>query len=202
MPHIRRPQLKGAAHVVLRIRRGLPWLRTPKTWRVLERCFRSGKKKDGFRLVEFSVQQDHLHLIVEAESRIRLARAIQGLSIRIAKALNRFWRRRVGSVFTDRYFALAIREWKQAWRAIRYVLQNGRKHGAWTATDRPDPFSSGRWYPGWRVHAFCRPLRRSPVERAQGLDLLMIPVIGLAEVPGPRHDFGESSELIAATLAT
>jgi REP element-mobilizing transposase RayT len=71
VPHVRRPQLKGAAHVVLRIRRGLPWLRTPKTWRVLERCFRSGKKKDGFRLVEFSVQQDHLHLIVEAESRIR-----------------------------------------------------------------------------------------------------------------------------------
>ena len=57
VPHVRRPQLKGAAHVVLRIRRGLPWLRTPKTWRVLERCFRSGKKKDGFRLVEFSVQQ-------------------------------------------------------------------------------------------------------------------------------------------------
>jgi len=202
VPHVRRPQLKGAAHVVLRIRRGLPWLRTPKTWRVLERCFRSGKKKDGFRLVEFSVQQDHLHLIVETESRIRLARAIQGLSIRIAKALNRFWRRRVGSVFADRYFALAIREWKQGWRTIRYVLQNGRKHGVWKATDRPDPFSSGRWYSHWRVHDFCRPLRRSPVERAQGLDLLMIPVIGLAEVPGPRHDFGDSSEIVLATLAT
>jgi len=29
----------------------------------------------------------------------------------------------------------------------------------------------------------------------------MIPVIGLAEVPGPRHDFGESSEIVLATLA-
>jgi len=35
-------------------------------------------------------------------SRLRLARAIQGLSIRIAKALNRFCRRRVDSVFADR----------------------------------------------------------------------------------------------------
>ena len=62
--------------VVLRVRRGLPWLRTPKTYRVLERAFRAGKEKRGFALVQYSVQRDHLHLLVETESKHELARGI------------------------------------------------------------------------------------------------------------------------------
>lgn len=75
-------------HVVLRIRRGLPWLRTPRTYRVLERAFRRGKEKRGFALVQFSVQGDHLHLLIEAEGKEALARGMQALTIRIAKNLN------------------------------------------------------------------------------------------------------------------
>ncbi len=106
VPHSARPEINGSVHVVLRIRRGLPWLRTPRTYRVLERALRAGKSKLGFRLIHYSVQRDHLHMVVETEDRRRLARAMQGLMIRIAKNLNRFWRRRSGVVFADRYFAL------------------------------------------------------------------------------------------------
>ena len=105
VPHSVRPEVRGVCHIVLRVRRGLPWLRTPRTYRVLERAFRHGKEKPGFALVQFSVQQDHLHLLVEAENRQRLARGMQGLTIRIARALNRFWRGRAGAVFAERYFA-------------------------------------------------------------------------------------------------
>src|SRR5262249_42089257 len=188
VPHVRRPAINGAAHVVLRICRGLPWLRTPKTYRVLERCFRSGKSKDGFRLIEYSVQQDHLHLVVEADDRKRLARGVQSLMIRIAKSLNRFWRRRVGRVFADRYFALALVKRMQLWRTLRYVLNNGRKHGAWSAKDRPDPYSSGRWFLRWCT---LEPLRRSSrkpaVERPQTFQLLALPAISLDDLPGPRR---------------
>src|SRR5262245_55713691 len=187
VPHVTRPEIRGAAHVVVRIRRGLPWLRTPKTYRVLERAFRNGKKRDGFRLIEFSVQQDHLHLVVEAESRQSLSRGMQGLMIRIAKALNRFWRRRIGRVFADRYFSLALLGWKQAWRTVRYVLHNGRKHGVWPSTDLPDPFSSGRWFVQWLSRDFPRPLRTSPVERPSHLPLTMLPVIALDFAPSRRE---------------
>ena len=40
------------------------------------------------RIIEFSVQGNHLHLIVEAENSDALSRGMQGLAIRIAKALN------------------------------------------------------------------------------------------------------------------
>src|SRR5262245_9642648 len=184
VPHVTRPEIHGAAHVVLRIRRGLPWLRTPKTYRVLERAFRNGKRKDGFRLIEFSVQQNHLHLVVEADGRKKLTRGMQGLMIRIAKALNRLWRGRVGSVFADRYFALAVVGWKQALRTVRYVLHNGRKHGAWRDNHSPDPFSSGRWFRQWRMGDFCRPLRAPPVEPPSSIELCNLPLVSIDFVPG------------------
>ena len=102
VPHARRPGLMGPAHVTLKLRRGLPKLRTPRCYRVLERAFRAGMEKKGFLLCQFSVQDDHLHLIVEANSSWDLTRGMQGLVIRIAKALNRHWRDRHGPVFAER----------------------------------------------------------------------------------------------------
>ena len=64
VPHSIRQEVRGVCHVVLRVRRGLPWLRTPKTYRVLERALRAGKEKQGFALVQYSVQRDHLHLLM------------------------------------------------------------------------------------------------------------------------------------------
>src|SRR5262245_12899112 len=126
VPHSTRPELRGVCHVVLRVRRGLPWLRTPKAYRVLERCFRAGKEKRGFALVQFSVQGDHLHLLIESGNKRALARGMQGLTIRIAKNLNRHWRRRGGSVFAERYFARVAETAKEIKRALAYVLNNAR----------------------------------------------------------------------------
>jgi len=200
VPHVARPDIRGAAHVVLRIRDGLPWLRTPKTWRVLERAFRAGKSKPGFRLIEFSVQQNHLHLIVEADHRRKLARGMQGLMIRIAKALNRFWRRRIGHVFADRYFALAIVKRTQLWRTLRYVLNNARKHGAWSQPDQPDPYSSGRWFLRWcQWDSIRSPLRARPVELPRTFELLTVRALSLDDLPGPRHH--DDGETLASILA-
>ncbi len=190
VPHSARPEVRGVCHVVLRVRRGLPWLRTPRVYRVLERAFRRGKEKPGFALVQFSVQGDHVHLLIEAESKGELARGMQGLTIRLAKNLNRYWRRRGGSVFAERYFARAVQTAKEIKRALAYVLNNGRKHGVWSSPTRPDPFSSGRWYSGW-YEAFantCRPLRAPPVARARDMYLAMpsFRCLSVAFVPG-RH---------------
>jgi len=166
VPHSKRPDAYGSLHVVWRIRRGLPGLRTPRCYRVLERCFRAGKEKQGFGVTYFSVQRDHLHLIVEASDRRLLARGLQGLAVRIAKGLNRHWNRRKGSVFAERYFARLLERPRQVFNAIRYVLNNGRKHGERISAGRADPYSSGRWFTGW-LDEIKRPLRRSPVAAVQ-----------------------------------
>src|SRR5712692_2559492 len=82
----------------------------------------------------------HIHVVVEAEDRVALARAITGLNIRIARALNRLMKRK-GQVIEDRYHVRALKTPTEVRNALRYLLLNARKHGL-TTTELPDPYSS------------------------------------------------------------
>ena len=93
--HLEREDPKGRpVHVTVKLRRGLPRLRNKKAYRLLRDAFVKGCDRFGFRLCQYSVQNNHLHLIVEGEDRVAISRGMQGLLIRIAKGLNRIWGRR------------------------------------------------------------------------------------------------------------
>jgi hypothetical protein len=98
-----------------------------------------------FRLVDFSVQGNHMHMIVEARDETALARGMQGLGVRIAKALNRLMQRK-GTVFADHYHMRILRSPTEVARALAYVLMNFLHHfpeqAAAYEQDRRDPCSS------------------------------------------------------------
>ena len=119
---------------------------------MLERAFSAGSERFGFRLVHYSIQTTHLHLIVEARDSRALSRGMQGLLVRAARALNRAWGRK-GSVFADRYHARALSSPLEVRRALVYVLQNARHHGLRVAG--VDVYSSGPWFDGWTRWAFA-----------------------------------------------
>jgi len=79
------------------------------------------------RVVHYSVQHNHLHLIAEADDARALTRGLQGLTIRLAKRLNKHLGRK-GKVFADRYHARALKTPTEVRNTLRYVLQNARKH--------------------------------------------------------------------------
>jgi putative transposase len=139
-------------HVTLRVRRGLRPLRAHELFVEVRRALAAGRERFGFRLVHFSVQRDHLHLLAEAANRRALSRGVQGLAVRVARAINRRLQRR-GKVFADRYHARALKTPRAARWALRYVLLNVRKH-----EPRAVPFgfvdgcSSAAWFNG-----FARP---------------------------------------------
>jgi hypothetical protein len=83
---------------------------------------------------------------------------MKGLLVRVARALNRLWRR-VGSVFADRYHARCLRTPREVRYALAYVLHNARHHGI--PVQGPDEYSSGLWFDGWRRHV-AAPRRLSP----------------------------------------
>jgi len=95
-------------HVTLRLRKGLPSLRRKRAARALLRAFDAGKERFGFRLTHFTIQSNHLHLLVEAKSRDALSRGLGGLSVRVVRAVNRVWNR-TGSVLADRYHSRILR---------------------------------------------------------------------------------------------
>ena len=67
-------------HVTLRMAPHVYNLRSRRSFRVIEAALRGGGDRFDVRIVELSVQGNHIHLLVEAPNRQALARAIQGLS--------------------------------------------------------------------------------------------------------------------------
>jgi len=159
VPHSGRPALtpRDPVLVTTRLMPGLPNLRRERTLMTLRGALSAGSDRFGFRLVEFSIQSNHLHFIVEAEDARAIARGMQGLLVRVAKALNREWDRH-GKVLADRYHARILRTPREVRNALVYVLQNARKHGARVLGI--DAFSSGVWFEGWsgRVARAARPI--------------------------------------------
>jgi len=141
-------------HVVLRAAAGMKWLRTHKAYRAIRRALVVVlDRADTFRIVHFSVQGDHVHLLCEAADKVALGKGMQAFGISAAKQLNRVHERK-GTVFPDHYHAEAIDSVRQACHTLSYVLNNWRKHrqdGGYSLFDgKIDPYSSGVWFDGWK----------------------------------------------------
>ena len=157
LPHVSRARFARSlpAHATLRLRSGLPSLRTIRIVREIERTFAAGCTRPGFRLVHYSLQGNHAHLIVEAQDRGALGRGMKAIGARLSRAVNRV-AGRCGRVLADRYHVRMLPTPREVHRALRYVLLNSRRHAAKAARKtiskglRIDPASSGRWFDGWR----------------------------------------------------
>lgn len=142
--------------VTLKVRPEIWNLRARRAFTGVVRSLAAARERFGVRITQFSVQRDHVHLVVEPDGRTELARAMQGLSVRIARTLNRAMRRK-GTVFADRYHGRVLRTPRQVRHALAYVLCNGRKHGVVAPGERFDPCSSAAAFDGWRAEIALDP---------------------------------------------
>jgi REP element-mobilizing transposase RayT len=160
-------------HVTARVVAEAGRLRRRDGYRAVRRAMIKSWDRMDFRICQFSIQGNHLHLLVEAENASALARGMQGFEISCARHLNRALgkrtgRARRGQVFADRYHPVALATPQQVRNALAYVLNNWRKHG----DDRDfrgtliDPYSSGRGFDGWN----------RPIDRRIKPDDELIPV--------------------------
>lgn len=164
--HRPRPSLDGRSpcHVTLRVCRGVPSLRSRCLVAELEKSFRQARERGGFRVVHYSIQVDHVHLVVEADDSAALGRGMMSVAARLARAVNRTFKR-TGKVLADHYHLHVLRTPSEVRNAIAYVLLNARKHALAagralaTTLGRVDPASSSRWFEGWRER---RPAAHDP----------------------------------------
>jgi putative transposase len=127
--HLRRPELAARypVHVTQRVQPGVGYLRAYSRAEIIKSALQAARARFGMRVVHYSIQGTHLHLIVEAEGAKALSQAMRGLATRIARRLNGLTGRR-GKVFVDRYHAQALKSPRQVANARRYVLENYRHH--------------------------------------------------------------------------
>jgi REP-associated tyrosine transposase len=152
--HVGRPSVPGycPSHVTLRVRRDVPSLRSRRFLREFRQSLRRACERKGFRVCHYSLQCDHLHLVVEAAGKESLGRGMKSVAARLARAVNRVFRRK-GPVLLGRYHLHILRTPREVRNALAYVLLNVRKH--WRQRNgspppvRLDVASSGAWFDGW-----------------------------------------------------
>ena len=147
--HRARPEHKARhpVHVTLRAVAGLTSLRSPRVFPVVRDALAAASRQ-SFRVIHFSVQSDHMHLIVEAADKLALERGVLGLIIRVARRINGALGRK-GAVWGDRYHARALKTPREVHDGIVYVLFNFKKHRA-ADRQRIDACSSAPWFDGFR----------------------------------------------------
>lgn len=150
VPHVSRPgHAPGVpVHVTLRARREVAFLRSEVVLARVKAAFARGQREE-FRIVAFSVQRDHVHLVLEAGGTPDLRRGLQGLTTRLARAINRGIGRR-GRVWADRYHRRDLASPTEVRQALVYVLQNGQKHGV-VRPGALDAASSAPLFYGWNA---------------------------------------------------
>jgi REP element-mobilizing transposase RayT len=120
-------------------------LRSERSYAIVHRALDAVRRRPGFRVVQFSIQENHAHFIVEADGPGRLASGMRALSIRLARGLNAMMGTR-GRVVEDRFHAHVLRTPTEVRNAVRYVAENHANHrerlGLGARRDRADPYSS------------------------------------------------------------
>ena len=194
--HVKRSNIPdGPVHVTLRVREDVPSLRSKRFIREFRRSLRQACKRDGFRVVHYSVQYDHAHLIVEATEKDALGRGMKAIASRLARAVNRVFCRS-GRVLAGRYHLRILETPREVRNAIAYVLLNARKHWCQRWGQAPpvkiDAASSGRFFDGWCIDAPVDDESPSPPDVAPARSWLLSTgwrkwgLIDPAEVPGKR----------------
>jgi hypothetical protein len=115
-----------------------------RTFPVVRDALLAASRSD-FRLLHFSVQTNHLHLLVEAHDAEALSLGLRGLVIRTARAVNRVLGRS-GPLWKGRSHQRVLKTPREVRHALVYVLQNWKKHIAGACG--LDPCSSASWFDG------------------------------------------------------
>ena len=154
VPHRSREAIPGDRPVLvtLRVADDVPALRRARFVRAFRETLRRGAERTGFRVVHYSVQDNHAHFLVEADDKEKLANGMKSLGARFARCVNRVFGRR-GRVLATRFHHVVKRTPTEVRNALAYVLLNARKHYRERRGRRPpvalDAASSGRWFDGW-----------------------------------------------------
>jgi REP element-mobilizing transposase RayT len=153
VPHRKRPVLAAAfpVHVTLRAKAGLPSLRLVESRRVLTAAIAVARDRFCCRIVHFSIQSNHIHLLCEANDQVSLSRGLRGLVIRMARGFNRAHGLR-GPLWAGRYHE----------RILRTPHHGGERFPLGCI----DPCSSAPWFDGF-VETLLPPSSPPPVVAAR-----------------------------------
>jgi len=147
--HMKREDVdfKKPLHITLRLQDGLRNLRVPPILEQFKICAVKAKEH-GLRVIHFSIQGNHLHLLVECRNNRELSRGMKSLGCRLGKAIRKYSGGR-GPVFKGRFHLHVLKNPTEVKRGLAYVLLNQSKHEKFIPYD--DRYSSAAHFYEWRM---------------------------------------------------
>ena len=131
--------------MTIRVRKGTWNLRSQRCFARIAAAILVANARGTIRIVHYSVQGNHLHLLVEANDRRAMSNGMRALLISMARRLNDLMDKS-GTLFVDRFHERPLISPNAVRTALRYVLTNAHKHHG---HELVDPYSSGPWFAGW-----------------------------------------------------
>lgn len=115
-------------------------IKNKATLNILKRAILNGRSH-GLRILHFSLQHNHVHLIVEADNNYILSKGMRSVTVTMAKGINQ------GRIQLQRYHLHVLKTIQETKNAIRYVVFNKQRHEKGTYSNI-DEYTS---FPGWEM---------------------------------------------------
>ena len=146
---------KHPLHITLRLREGLPNLRTRKGAQIVKNAI-EGSQRSGIRVVHFSILSNHLHLFVECKDRQALYNSMKSFTARLGIHLRRwankntigYFDKKGWGIFRGRYDVPVLKTAQEVKNGLKYVLLNPAKR--FKKAPYIDKFSSAVLFQDWK----------------------------------------------------
>jgi hypothetical protein len=146
--HLKRERVnsKTPIHVTMKLRHGLPDIQCPE----MHEKFKAGALKAkalGLRVVHYTVEWDHIHMLLECSNNKALSQGMKSLGASFGRAIRKFAGGK-GRVFKERFHMRVLKTPTEVRNAMAYVLTNTSKHHK--MAPGPTPYSSGMYFSEWK----------------------------------------------------
>lgn len=126
--HTARPLIKKASalHITIKVKKIKADIKNKSVLKLLHRGIANARKQK-LRIIHFTLEYDHIHLLIEADNNLILGKGMKALGVTLAKGVNRL-KKQKGDVYKHRYHFRKIENLIQYKRVLNYIFTNGIKH--------------------------------------------------------------------------
>jgi REP element-mobilizing transposase RayT len=126
--HTKRESIKKdtVLHLTLKIQKEKSGLKNKKILKILHSSIKKARIL-GLKIIHYTLEYDHVHLLVEASDKKILGKGMQSFGISFSKGINKF-RLQKGAVFKTRYHFRKLNTFTEIKNALNYIMGNGIKH--------------------------------------------------------------------------
>lgn len=138
--HIKRERINKptSMHITIKVRENKADIKSKRILKALHRVIFRARLK-GIKIIHYTLEYNHVHLLVEAGDHRIMHQGMQGFGISFAKAINKL-KTRKGGVYKHRHHLRKINSARDLKNVLHYIFNNRKHHKR--ALSILDPYNS------------------------------------------------------------